>query len=144
MGFLVPVVCGLAFPTVMGAIGNALDSSNPSNHAEIANYTLILQLGLLALVGVVGALLLRAWWAPFAIPPAFFAGLFAWVAIDTIQSGPTGGGDPDAPLVWGLFLMLTSLPLLVGAGLVTIIDQARQRRREHAHSDQVAQTMAPH
>lgn len=144
VGLLVPVVCGLAFLPVMGAIGSALGSSNSNNSAEIGNYMLILQVGLLALVGVVGALLLRTWWAPFAILPAFFVGLFTWVAIDTVQSGPTGGVDPDAPLVWGIFIVLASLPMLVGAGLVTIVDLALQRRREHAHSDQVAQTAAPH
>jgi hypothetical protein len=143
VGLLAPVVCGLAFSPVMGAIGSAWSSSDANTPAEIGDYLLLLQVGLLALVGIVGALLLRTWWAPFAILPAFFVGLFAWVVIATVQAGPTGGGDPDAPLVWGLFLVLASLPMLVGAGLVTIIDLALQRRREHAHSEQVAQTVAP-
>jgi hypothetical protein len=116
LGSMAPFVCGLATIWLLQSLGSML----------------ALGLGLLALIGVGSALLLRSWWALAVIPATYLVG---WIAGGVLHASlPGNAWEPGTEvLMLGMFALFMLLPLLVGAAIGTLISQWLWRPAHVAH-----------
>lgn len=113
LGGVVAAVCGLALYWLLGPLQQAI---NPTL-GDVG--TTIVAMGLLALIGAVGSLLLRSWWATLVVPACFLVFWYLGGVIDALLPGRlyrpwelSGLAD-----MLGLFALYMLPPLLVGAAI---------------------------
>lgn len=125
LGVVVPLACGLAYFPVIGPISEAIGPTVGTAGV------IVVQVGLLLVVGALGALLLQTWMAPFIVLPSFIVGLLAVQVINFLQPGAGAGARiyPEDLVFLLAFVVLAMVPLAVGAVLALAGDAWRQRRR---------------
>lgn len=125
LGGVVVAVCGLALywllATVQEAVQPALGGVG----------TTIVGMGLLVLVGAVGAYLLRSWWAMLVVPVCFLVFWYLGGVIDALLPGRLYRPWELSGLaeMLGLFALYILPPLLVGAAIGIALSQRTQRPR---------------
>lgn len=125
LGGVVVAASGLALYWLLATVQEAVHSALGDVGATIV------ALGLLALVGAVGAYLLRSWWAVLVVPACFLVFWYLGGVIDASLPGRlyrpwelSGLGG-----MLGIFALFILPPLLVGAAVGVAISQRAQRLR---------------
>ncbi|HEX8996629.1 MAG TPA: hypothetical protein VF812_11405 [Ktedonobacterales bacterium] len=125
LGGVIVAVCGLVLYWLLAALQEAI-------HPTLGDVgTTITALGLLALVGAVGAYLLRSWWAILIVPACFLVFWYLGGVIDALLPGRLYRPWELSGLagMLGIFALVILPPLLVGAVIGVAVSQRAQRLR---------------